>query len=162
MINLKVEAQQDEIIQDKLGNTFLLLKLKSKLFIFFPKDAALDLVVDWWRQIGARYQSFSLKFSFDIIIEVTDALNKRPDMLNKLYSKVVPEIRKTNPNRIIFISPILRSAPGKTIFVSKLHFHFIQPDLTTFRTNTRRKFNVIRYVLVVYPLNNVLLKFVCL
>jgi hypothetical protein len=69
---------------------------------FCLPDVTLKLVVDWWRQVGLRYRGYPPLLSFDIIIEVTDALNKLPDMLNKLYAAVVPELRKTNPTRCRF------------------------------------------------------------
>lgn len=76
-------------------------------------------MVDWWRQVAERYQFYSHLLSFDIVIEVTDALAKNGPMLNKLYANVVPVIRKTNPTRIIFLSPRLRSDPD---YLSELKF----------------------------------------
>lgn len=68
-------------------------------------------VISWWKTIAERYQNYSPLLSFDIIVEVTDELNKNQEKLNILYEKVVKEIRKSNPTRIIFISPIIRSSP---------------------------------------------------
>jgi hypothetical protein len=51
------------------------------------------------------------KVAFDLIFEVTEALNKEPERLNRLYELTVTAIRTTNLTRTIFITPILRSAP---------------------------------------------------
>lgn len=40
------------------------------------------------------------------------AVNKQPEKLNQLYELAVTAIRKTNPDRIIIISPRLRSDPA--------------------------------------------------
>ncbi len=76
-----------------------------------PSKENIDKVVAWWKKIAERYQHTSHLLSFDLLIEATDALNKNPDVLNELYEKTVSEIRKTNKHRMIFISPIVRSAP---------------------------------------------------
>jgi hypothetical protein len=76
-----------------------------------PTPSQLSKVVAWWTTIAERYQSYSPLLSFDLLIEATDAVNKKPGVLNQLYEKAVAAIRKTNPERIIFISPRLRSDP---------------------------------------------------
>jgi hypothetical protein len=86
------------------------------------------------------------KVSFDLIIEVTDALNKEKDMLNLFYEKAVTEIRKSNPTRIIFISPLVRSAPEylkdlkiptahNNYLMVEWHFYASGPD----KTNVNKK-----------------------
>ncbi|XP_002167033.3 uncharacterized protein LOC100206989 isoform X1 [Hydra vulgaris] len=106
----------DKVLEACLSsNVIPVIAFQAEFFKLWPTDINLDLVVNWWSQIAERYQSMSLKLSFDIIIEVTDELNNKNDMLNKLYSKVVPIIRNTNPNRIIFISPRVRSEPEKLV-----------------------------------------------
>ena len=74
-----------------------------------PSQKNLNKVVSWWNKVATRYQDKSYLLSFDLIIEVTDALNNQPETLNKIYEQLVTEIRKTNPQRIIMMSPRLRS-----------------------------------------------------
>ncbi|MFS0918918.1 glycoside hydrolase family 5 protein [Brevibacillus sp. 179-C 1.1 NHS] len=74
-----------------------------------PTDQNIQQVVTWWTRVAERYKNHSHLLAFDLLIEATDALNKQPDTLNQLYEKLVTEIRKTNPTRIIMISPRLRS-----------------------------------------------------
>lgn len=50
--------------------------------------------------------------SFDLIIEVTDALKNQPDRLNVIYERLVSVVRASNPERIVIISPRLRSDPA--------------------------------------------------
>lgn len=59
--------------------------------------------------MAERYRDKSPLLSFDLLIEATDALNKQPEKLNEIYERLVTEIRRTNPERIIMISPRLRS-----------------------------------------------------
>lgn len=65
--------------------------------------------MDWWSIVAERYKEKSYLLSFDLLIEATDALNKQPEKLNEIYERIVTEVRKTNPQRIIMISPRLRS-----------------------------------------------------
>ena len=74
-----------------------------------PDEENLQKVVDWWRIVTERYKDKSYLLSFDLLIEATDALNKQPEKLNELYERIVTEVRKTNPQRMIIISPRLRS-----------------------------------------------------
>lgn len=76
-----------------------------------PSKQNLNYAVQWWATIAQRYQNYSHRLAFDLIIEATDALNKQPDKLNEYHEKIVAEIRKTNPTRILIISPRVRSDP---------------------------------------------------
>lgn len=74
-----------------------------------PNEKNIQKVVHWWSTVAKRYKDVSHLLSFDLLIEATDALNKQPEKLNEIYERLVTEIRKTNPTRIIMISPRLRS-----------------------------------------------------
>ena len=74
-----------------------------------PSEKNIQKVVNWWSTVAKRYKDVSYLLSFDLLIEATDALNKQPEKLNEIYERLVTEIRKTNPMRIIMISPRLRS-----------------------------------------------------
>ena len=76
-----------------------------------PSDKNLKKVVKWWGKVAEHYKDYSYLLSFDLIIEVTDALKKEPERLNEIYEDIVSEIRKTNPDRILMISPRVRSNP---------------------------------------------------
>lgn len=74
-----------------------------------PDEKNIQEVVNWWSIVAERYNEKSYLLSFDLLIEATDALNKQPEKLNEIYERIVTEVRKTNPQRIIMISPRLRS-----------------------------------------------------
>lgn len=76
-----------------------------------PSDRNLKKVVKWWKTVAEHYEDYSYLLSFDLIIEVTDALKKDPERLNEIYEEIVSEIRKTNSKRILMISPRVRSNP---------------------------------------------------
>lgn len=67
--------------------------------------------IEWWRVVSKRYQDYSPMLSFDLIIEVTDLLNKRQERLDEYFERTVEVIRESNPQRILFISPRVRSSP---------------------------------------------------
>lgn len=102
----------DKIVNDCLKQNLIpIIAYQGNDFKNNPNKENLAKVVEWWKIVSTRYKDYSPLLSYDLIIEVTDALNKEPEELNNLYEQVVTEIRKTNPNRILFISPRLRSSP---------------------------------------------------
>ena len=102
----------DRQISDCLENSIIpIIAYQADDFKNNPSDEELARVVEWWGSIAEHYQDASPLLSFDLLIEATDALNKDSDALNRLYEAVVTEIRKTNPRRILMISPRLRSNP---------------------------------------------------
>lgn len=104
--------QLDEVVNDCLKVGLIpVIAYQANDFKVTPSDDNLKKVVEWWGKVAGRYKDFSPLLSFDIIIEVTDELNNQPETLNRLYEQAVAEIRKTNPTRIVFISPIVRSDP---------------------------------------------------
>lgn len=76
-----------------------------------PNSDELKKAANWWGQVAGRLKDKSPFLSFDLIIEVTDALNKDQAALNQYFEEATAQIRKTNPQRIIFVSPRVRSDP---------------------------------------------------
>lgn len=72
-------------------------------------DHSMAEAVEWWRAVAEHYKDYSYLLSFDMLIECSDALNKQPLKLNEYYEKTVCAIRSTNPQRIIMMSPRVRS-----------------------------------------------------
>lgn len=104
--------QLDKQIQDCLNNNIIpIIAYQADDLKNAPTDKNLNRVVDWWTKVSEHYKSYSYLLSFDLIIEVTDELNKKPDTLNEAYEKLVNAIRVSNPNRIIMMSPVVRSSP---------------------------------------------------
>lgn len=136
----------EKIVDDCLKNDIIpILAYQGKNFKENPTTETLQNVVNWWEAVAKHFKNHNYKLSFDIIIEVTDALNHQGDILNDLYEKAVSKIRETNPNRIIFISPRVRSAPeylnelkiptkSNGFLMAEWHFYASGPS----KTNTKK------------------------
>lgn len=115
-IRLKDKADEtllsllDSQINDCLSNGLVpVIAYQADEFKNEPNQDNIDKVVSWWTTIAERYQDKSHLLAFDLLIEATDALNKQPEKLNQIYEQLVTAIRKSNPTRIIMMSPRLRS-----------------------------------------------------
>ncbi|MGN0339277.1 MAG: glycoside hydrolase family 5 protein [Lachnospira sp.] len=145
-IRIKDEAEDkllshlDRIIDDCLDVGLIpVVAYQADEFKNDPSQSNIDKVVKWWGTVASRYKDKPYTVSFDIMIESSDAVNKQQEQLNSMYDQVVTEIRKTNPSRIIFISPRLRSDPaylGELVIpqqhngylMAEWHFYAAGPD----------------------------------
>ncbi len=140
----------DKIIKDCLHEDLIpIIAYQGNDFKKNPNTENLEKVVDWWKIVAERFKEVSPKVSFDILIEVTKKLNKEPEKLNNLYERVVAEIRKTNPKRILFISPRVRSSPEylsdlkiptkhHNYVMAEWHFYAAGPS----KTNTKKLWTI--------------------
>ena len=102
----------ERIVQDCLDCGLIpILAYQADCFKKNPDEANLEKVVSWWRTVAQRFRDVSYLVAFDVMIECTDALNKQPDRLNALFERTVAAIRESNPERIVMISPRMRSDP---------------------------------------------------
>lgn len=100
----------DRQIDDCLKNGIIpVIAYQADKFKNDPGEDNMQKYVKWWGTVAEHYRDASYLISFDLLIEATDKLNKQPEKLNEIYERAVTEIRKTNPNRILIISPRLRS-----------------------------------------------------
>ncbi len=97
-----------------------ILAYDAKEFKKDPSFTNLDKVVKYWIEIAKIFKNYPHKLAFDIIIEPGKKLNKKYKILNILYKKVINNIRKINPKRIIFIAPIRCSSP---LYLKKLNIN---------------------------------------
>ncbi len=150
----------DRVIGDCLQAGLIpVLAYRATDFKDDPSPENMEKVVDWWGTVARRYEDYSPLLSFDLVIEVTGPLNKQPDTLNELYEKTVAKIRKTNPTRIIFISPRMRSSPeylsdleiptqANGYLMAEWHFYASGPSRTNpqklWTTGTEYEKNLIR------------------
>lgn len=121
-----------------------------------PSDENLVEVENWWKTVASHFSETSHMLSFDLIIEVTDALKNMPDRLNEIYERLVSAVRETNPERIIMISPGMRSDPdnlcelvipskAEDYIMAEWHFYASGPakdnsrKLWTFGTDEEKK-----------------------
>lgn len=97
----------DKQIKDCLDNNIIpIIAYQADELKNDPSDKNLKKVVKWWGKTAEHYKDYPYLLSFDLIIEVTDALNKEPERLNEIYEEIVSEVRKTNSKRILMISPL--------------------------------------------------------
>lgn len=150
----------DKQINDCIENDMIpIIAYQADEFKNSPNEENINKVVKWWGTVANRYKDISHKLSFDLLIEATDELNTKPEKLNEIYEKIVTEIRKTNPTRIIMISPRLRSdalylkelkIPTKhnNYLMAEWHFYAAGPSKTTDRklwtTGTDNEKNLIK------------------
>jgi hypothetical protein len=132
----------EKVVNDCLLEGLIpIVAFQAEYFKIKPNLENLNKVVAWWEAIATKFKTSSPLLSFDIIIEVTDDLNKEPELLNQLHEKVTSAIRKTNPYRIIFISPRLRSDPAylhelkiptqhNNFLMAETHFYALGPSKT--------------------------------
>lgn len=112
-LNQELLESLDRQINDCLSHGIIpVLAYQADDFKNNPSQSNMNQVTQWWKTIAERYQSKSHLLSFDLMIESSDALNKQPEALNQMYEQTVAAIRQTNPDRIIMISPRLRSDPA--------------------------------------------------
>ncbi len=111
-----------------------------------PCQETMDEVTAWWTSMAEYFQDYSHLLAFDLMVEASDAVNKLPEALNQLYEQTVSSIRKTNPDRIIIISPRLRSDPyylhelkipseHNGYLMAEWHFYASGPD----KSNEKKK-----------------------
>lgn len=102
----------DQQISDCLANGIIpIIAYQADYFKNNPDDKNIEKVTEWWGTIAQRYKDYPYELSFDLLIEASDALNKQSEKINELFESVTSKIRETNPNRIIMISPRMRSDP---------------------------------------------------
>lgn len=137
----------DEQIADCLKHGLIpVLAYQAHAFKANPTKGNMDAVTAWWRAVSEHYRDASYLLSFDLMIESSDALNKQPQVLNQLYEQTVSAIRDANPERIIIISPRLRSDPfylheleipsrHNGYLMAEWHFYASGPD----KSNEKKK-----------------------
>lgn len=142
----KLFESLDKQINDCLEHGLIpVIAYQANEFKNAPTEENIQKVVKWWETVAERYKDKSFFLAFDLLIEATDALNKQPEKLNEIYGRIVPEIRKTNPERILMISPRLRSDAAylhelkipeghNGYLMAEWHFYAAGPS----KTNTRK------------------------
>jgi hypothetical protein len=106
-----INRLKDVVNDCSSSNLIPIISFSAESFKENPTEANMEKVVHLWTTIAKAFKGYPYALSYDIIIEVGDNLNKKPDLLNECYEQTVSAIRKINPYRIIFISPINRSNP---------------------------------------------------
>jgi hypothetical protein len=103
----------DRIVKDCIDyNLIPVIAFQADTLKNYPfTPGVLENAVNWWKSISEKLKNYPTRLSFDLMVECSDSLNNYPARLNEYFEKAVIEIRRTNPNRIIMISPRKLSAP---------------------------------------------------
>ena len=109
---LEVLDHLERLVKDalKLGFTPV-IAYKAEAFKVNPTPENRDRAVAWWRAVAERFRDYPPELAFELVIEPSDRVNREPEKLSDLYQRALAAIRKTNPTRIVFVSPRVRSAP---------------------------------------------------
>lgn len=100
----------DRQINDCLNNGLIpVLAYQANEFKNSVSEESMSKAVAWWKETAEHYKDYSYLLAFDLLIECSDALNKQPEKLNEYIEKAVSEIRVSNPQRILIMSPRVRS-----------------------------------------------------
>ncbi|HHJ52962.1 MAG TPA: hypothetical protein ENJ89_07185 [Caldithrix abyssi] len=150
----------DRVVDDCLSAGLIpILAYQGKGFKDSPDSTHLEQAVNWWRVVAQRYRHHSYLLSFDLLIEVSDALSEQTQVLNEFYRRAVTAIREVSPHRIIFISPSHRSNPyylselkipdqHNGFLMAEWHFYASGPSRTNpeklWTTGTESEKNLIR------------------
>lgn len=109
----EVLSSLDRQIEDCLSRGMIpVLAYQADAFKNNPCQETINEVVNWWQTAAEHYQTKSHMLAFDLMIECSDELNKQPGMLNQMIEQTVTAIRQSNPDRILMMSPRLRSDPA--------------------------------------------------
>lgn len=109
----KLFQKLDEQIHDCIRYGLIpVLAYQADEFKNSVSDESMDGAAGWWKTVAEHYKGESYLLSFDLMIECSDALNKQPQKLNEYFEKAVSAVRETNPERIIMMSPRVRSDPA--------------------------------------------------
>ena len=100
----EIFAKVDFGVTNSLNNKLAVI-INIHHFSALDKDpvAATDQFIKMWRQIAAHYRTYPDQLAFELHNEPHD--NATTALMNPIYAKVIPEIRKTNPKRTIFVEP---------------------------------------------------------
>jgi endoglucanase len=97
-------ARVDFVVTNALGNGLAVI-VNIHHFDAFTSDPSgeTDKFLAIWRQVAEHYQSFPNRLAFELLNEPKDAATT--NVMNPIHAKAIAEIRKTNPQRAIFVGP---------------------------------------------------------
>ncbi|MGL4947094.1 MAG: cellulase family glycosylhydrolase, partial [Cetobacterium sp.] len=72
-----------------------------------------DQFVEWWMKCSDRLAHFDNRVAFNLLIEIGNPLQKHPEVVNRVYSRVIDYVRESQPYRVIFCAPVMLSEPRK-------------------------------------------------
>jgi hypothetical protein len=111
-------TQIERVVNDALANNVIpVIAYQANDYKLNPNQSNLNKAVDWWRTVAKRFASHSYKLSFNTMIEPSDELNNNLAALNLYHEETTKAIRESNPLRIVFVAPGVRSSPENLQFL---------------------------------------------
>ncbi len=78
-----------------------------------PTDKkAQEHFVKWWKTVANYFKGTSYLLSYNLLIESSGPIKNHPEVLNMVYNETIDDIRKTDPYRIVIITPAHVSKPS--------------------------------------------------
>jgi endoglucanase len=97
-------AQADFFLTNALANQLAVIINIHHFDEFTSNSAAFtEKLLVLWRQIAAHYKDQPPPVAFELLNEPRDPTTTA--MMNPIYARAIAEIRKTNPDRTIFVGP---------------------------------------------------------
>ncbi len=111
--NKTVLLQLAEIVNDTLevGLIPIITYTAPELRENPTSEAAQEHFVKWWETVANYFQGYPYLLSYDLLIESSGGIKSHPEVLSKVYSETIREIRKIDPYRLIFVTPSHVSSP---------------------------------------------------
>jgi endoglucanase len=100
----EIFARVDFVITNALNNG-LAVMINVHHFNELDRDPAgqTEKFLALWRQIAAHYQDFTNRLAFELDNEPHE--NATTGLMNPIYARAIAAIRRSNPNRTIFVEP---------------------------------------------------------
>jgi len=104
-IDARFLQRVDEVVKQALSRDLMVL-LNIHHYHEFMEDpeAHKDRVLGIWKQLSEHYRNQPRELCFEVLNEPTDKVT--PDIWNNVQNRAIELIRKTNPDRIIFVAPL--------------------------------------------------------
>jgi len=106
-------TQLGEIVNDclKAGIIPIITYTAPELRENPTSEKAQEHFVLWWKTVAEYFKGTSYLLSYDLLIESSGPIKDYPNVLNRVYSETIREIRSIDPHRIVFVTPAHVSSP---------------------------------------------------
>ncbi len=105
--------QLGEIVQDclKAGLIPIITYTAPELRENPTSEKAQKHFVLWWKTVAEHFRGTSYLLSYDLLIESSGPIKDHPEVLDRVYTETLREIRKIDPYRLVFVTPAGISSP---------------------------------------------------
>ncbi len=102
----------DRQIQDCLDHNIIpVIAYQADAFKNNPSEENIQQAVNWWTKVADRYKDVSYLLSFDLLIEATDSLNKKPENSTSFTSGSQRKSERPTPPEFLSYLPGCAQTP---------------------------------------------------